>query len=68
MIEEYRMMIWFMIPCVIGIFSAFIAVELQKKYYPKATEWWRLLIIFLLNFALWPVTLPWTLIKIKMME
>jgi hypothetical protein len=68
MIEEYRMMIWFMIPCVIGIFSGMFAIELHKKYYPKSIEWWRLLLVGLLSFFFWPITIPWSIIKIRKIE
>ena len=56
-------MIYLYIYLVIGVVHGFWAIKMQMKHHPNAVEYWRLLLVFLINSIGWPITMPWAAVN-----
>jgi fucose permease len=54
---------YLIIYAVIGILHGIWAMKMQRKYHPKAIEWWRMTIVFVINSIGFPITIPWAAIN-----
>jgi hypothetical protein len=52
-------MIYLIIYTTIALFHGLWAMRMQKKYHPKSIEWWRMIIVFVINSIGFPITIPW---------
>jgi len=48
---------------VIALLHGLWSLKMQKKYHPKKIEWWRMLIVFIINSVGFPITIPWAAIN-----
>jgi len=54
---------YLIIYAVIGILHGLWAIKMQKKYNPNAIEWWRMLMVFVINSVGFPITIIWAAIN-----
>jgi hypothetical protein len=54
---------YLIIYAVIGILNGLWAMKMQKKYHPNSIEWWRMLMVFVINLIGFPITIPWAVIN-----
>ena len=57
------MMTYLIIYTIIALLHGLWALRMQKKYHPKAIEWWRMTIVFVINSLGFPITILWALIN-----
>lgn len=58
-------MILFLIYCIIGLADGIWATFMHWNLHPKYRQWYRLLSVFVINFILWPISLPLGIADIK---
>jgi hypothetical protein len=59
-------MICLIIYAVIALLHGLWAMKMQKKHHPEANEWWRMIIVFIINSVGFPITIPWAAINKKL--
>lgn len=56
-------MIFLLIYSIIALLHGLWSLRMQRKYHPESTEWWRMVIVFIINSIGFPITTPWALIN-----
>lgn len=56
-------MIYIIIYIAIALIHGLWSLRMQKKYHPNAIEWWRMIIVFIINSVGFPITIVWAAIN-----
>jgi hypothetical protein len=48
---------------IIATLNGIWSLKMQKKYHPKHVELWRMILVFVINFLGFPITIPWAAIN-----